>query len=70
MLWFAHKGLDSFFFLPQMHVVHYNSDKYPNMSTAVDKSDGLAVLGVLIEVRRGGQWGRVTCESLGSRGMI
>lgn len=53
-----------------MHVVHYNSDKYPNMSTAVDKSDGLAVLGVLIEVRRGGQWGRVTCESLGSRGMI
>uniref|UniRef100_A0A671UT21 Carbonic anhydrase n=1 Tax=Sparus aurata TaxID=8175 RepID=A0A671UT21_SPAAU len=34
----------------EMHVVHYNSDKYPNMSTAVDKSDGLAVLGVLIEV--------------------
>lgn len=34
-----------------MHVVHFNSDKYPNMSMAVDKSDGLAVLGVLIEVR-------------------
>ncbi|XP_040894665.1 carbonic anhydrase 12 [Toxotes jaculatrix] len=34
----------------EMHVVHFNSDKYPNMSTAVDKSDGLAVLGVLIEV--------------------
>lgn len=34
-----------------MHVVHYNSDKYPDMSTAIDKSDGLAVLGVLIEVR-------------------
>ncbi|XP_008275033.1 carbonic anhydrase 12 [Stegastes partitus] len=34
----------------EMHVVHYNSDKYPNMSMAVDKSDGLAVLGVLIEV--------------------
>uniref|UniRef100_A0A3B3D5J2 Carbonic anhydrase XII n=1 Tax=Oryzias melastigma TaxID=30732 RepID=A0A3B3D5J2_ORYME len=33
-----------------MHVVHYNSDKYPNISSAVDKSDGLAVLGVLIEV--------------------
>uniref|UniRef100_A0A671UP19 Carbonic anhydrase n=1 Tax=Sparus aurata TaxID=8175 RepID=A0A671UP19_SPAAU len=46
----------------EMHVVHYNSDKYPNMSTAVDKSDGLAVLGVLIEVRRGGQWGRVTYQ--------
>ncbi|KAM4573871.1 carbonic anhydrase 12 [Odontesthes bonariensis] len=34
----------------EMHVVHYNSDKYPNISLAVDKSDGLAVLGVLIEV--------------------
>ncbi|KAM9376061.1 carbonic anhydrase 12 [Pholidichthys leucotaenia] len=34
----------------ELHIVHYNSDKYPDMSTAVDKSDGLAVLGVLIEV--------------------
>uniref|UniRef100_A0A3Q3RUZ0 Carbonic anhydrase n=1 Tax=Mastacembelus armatus TaxID=205130 RepID=A0A3Q3RUZ0_9TELE len=34
----------------EVHVVHYNSDKYPSMATAVDKSDGLAVLGVLIEV--------------------
>ncbi|CAN9499335.1 unnamed protein product [Ophioblennius macclurei] len=34
----------------EMHVVHYNSEKYPNMSMAVDKSDGLAVLGVLIDV--------------------
>ncbi|KAM9753527.1 carbonic anhydrase 12 isoform 1-T1 [Menidia menidia] len=34
----------------EMHVVHYNSDKYPNISMAVDKSDGLAVLGVLVEV--------------------
>ncbi|XP_074488965.1 carbonic anhydrase 12 [Sebastes fasciatus] len=34
----------------EMHVVHFNSDKYPNMASAVDKSDGLAVLGVLIEV--------------------
>uniref|UniRef100_A0A673CTK4 Carbonic anhydrase n=2 Tax=Sphaeramia orbicularis TaxID=375764 RepID=A0A673CTK4_9TELE len=34
----------------EMHVVHYNSDKYPNISMAVDKSDGLAVLGVLFEV--------------------
>uniref|UniRef100_A0A3Q4HL73 Carbonic anhydrase n=1 Tax=Neolamprologus brichardi TaxID=32507 RepID=A0A3Q4HL73_NEOBR len=32
----------------ELHVVHYNSDKYPNISTAVDKSDGLAVLGVLV----------------------
>ncbi|XP_041852112.1 carbonic anhydrase 12 isoform X1 [Melanotaenia boesemani] len=34
----------------EMHVVHYNSDKYANISMAVDKSDGLAVLGVLIEI--------------------
>ena len=39
------------YFLSQMHVVHFNSDKYANISMAVDKSDGLAVLGVLIEVR-------------------
>ncbi|XP_029910610.1 carbonic anhydrase 12 [Myripristis murdjan] len=37
-------------FAAEMHVVHFNSDKYPNISMAVDKSDGLAVLGVLIEV--------------------
>ncbi|KAM6937098.1 uncharacterized protein ca12 [Xenentodon cancila] len=34
----------------ELHVVHYNSDKYPNISKAVDKSDGLAVLGVFIEI--------------------
>ncbi|XP_034032336.1 carbonic anhydrase 12 [Thalassophryne amazonica] len=34
----------------EMHVVHFNSNKYSNISMAVDKSDGLAVLGVLIEV--------------------
>ena len=35
-----------------MHMVLFNSDKYPNISVAADKSDGLAVLGVLIEVSR------------------
>lgn len=34
-----------------MHIVHFNSDKYSSISMAVDKSDGLAVLGVLFEVR-------------------
>ncbi|MGH0150165.1 UNVERIFIED_CONTAM: hypothetical protein FKN15_022363 [Acipenser sinensis] len=34
----------------EMHVVHFNSDKYSNLSTAVDKADGLAVLGVFIDV--------------------
>ncbi|TSM52284.1 Carbonic anhydrase 12 [Bagarius yarrelli] len=35
-------------FAAEMHVVHFNSAKYPNISTALDKSDGLAVLGVLL----------------------
>ncbi|XP_072292029.1 carbonic anhydrase 12-like [Eucyclogobius newberryi] len=34
----------------EMHVVHFNSDKYQNLSVAADKSDGLAVLGVFIEI--------------------
>ncbi|XP_055048985.2 carbonic anhydrase 12 isoform X1 [Misgurnus anguillicaudatus] len=37
-------------FAAEMHVVHFNSDKFPNISMAVDKKDGLAVLGVLIEI--------------------
>ncbi|XP_036824453.1 carbonic anhydrase 12 [Oncorhynchus mykiss] len=37
-------------FAAEMHMVLFNSDKYPNISVAADKSDGLAVLGVLIEV--------------------
>ncbi|XP_023666948.1 carbonic anhydrase 12 isoform X1 [Paramormyrops kingsleyae] len=39
-------------FPAEMHVVHFNSDKYPNVSVAADRADGLAVLGVLIEVGR------------------
>ncbi|XP_029378099.1 carbonic anhydrase 12 isoform X2 [Echeneis naucrates] len=34
----------------EMHIVHFNSDRYPNIASAVDKSDGLAVLGVLIDI--------------------
>lgn len=37
--------------------MHYNADRYYSLSKAVDKSDGLAVLGVLIEVRH---WTLVT----------
>jgi len=33
----------------EMHLVHYNR-KYPNISVAIDKSDGLAVIGVLFMV--------------------
>lgn len=34
----------------QLHVVHYNSELYPNMSAAMTQRDGLAVLGIFIEV--------------------
>ncbi|KAJ8002431.1 hypothetical protein DPEC_G00158830 [Dallia pectoralis] len=37
-------------FAAEIHLVHFNSDRYPNISMAADKSDGLAVLGVLIEI--------------------
>ncbi|XP_019610932.1 carbonic anhydrase 12 isoform X1 [Rhinolophus sinicus] len=36
-------------FAAELHIVHYNSDLYPNASTASNKSEGLAVLAVLIE---------------------
>lgn len=36
---------------PQLHIVHYNSDLYPDIRTASNMSEGLAVLAVLIEVR-------------------
>ncbi|XP_047454993.1 carbonic anhydrase 14 isoform X3 [Mugil cephalus] len=32
----------------ELHVVHYNSELYPNISTAMTQKDGLAVLGILI----------------------
>ncbi|XP_068179960.1 carbonic anhydrase 14 isoform X2 [Antennarius striatus] len=32
----------------ELHVVHYNSELYPNMSTAMTQRNGLAVLGILI----------------------
>ncbi|XP_071971045.1 carbonic anhydrase 14 isoform X2 [Engystomops pustulosus] len=33
----------------ELHIVHYNSDKYSNINVAKDKPTGLAVLGILIE---------------------
>lgn len=35
----------------QLHVVHYNSDKYKSFQEASDKPDGLAVLAFFYEVR-------------------
>ncbi|KAM4690067.1 carbonic anhydrase 14 [Rhinophrynus dorsalis] len=33
----------------ELHVVHYNSDKYRDIGEAMNKPDGLAVLGIFIE---------------------
>nr|XP_056722004.1 carbonic anhydrase 12 [Euleptes europaea] len=37
-------------FAAELHIVHYNSDQYLDMKSAADKSNGLAVLGILIQV--------------------
>uniref|UniRef100_A0A8B9YWU9 Carbonic anhydrase n=1 Tax=Bos mutus grunniens TaxID=30521 RepID=A0A8B9YWU9_BOSMU len=37
-------------FAAELHIVYYNSDRYPNDSFAKDKPEGLAVVAVLIEV--------------------
>ncbi|XP_074901640.1 carbonic anhydrase 12 [Buteo buteo] len=37
-------------FAAELHVVHYNSEKYPDITAAMDKVDGLAVLAVLLEI--------------------
>ncbi|KAM9640626.1 carbonic anhydrase 12 isoform 1-T1 [Morphnus guianensis] len=37
-------------FAAELHVVHYNSEKYPDITAAMDKADGLAVLAVLLEI--------------------
>ncbi|XP_072469464.1 carbonic anhydrase 12 isoform X3 [Notamacropus eugenii] len=42
--------VDGKHFAAELHIVHYNSDRYPDASTARDKSEGLAVLGVLLEM--------------------
>ncbi|XP_039721303.1 carbonic anhydrase 12 isoform X2 [Pteropus medius] len=37
-------------FAAELHIVHYNSDLYPDASAASNESEGLAVLAVLIEM--------------------
>ncbi|XP_009895708.2 carbonic anhydrase 12 [Dryobates pubescens] len=37
-------------FAAELHIVHYNSEKYPDITAAMDKADGLAVLAVLLEI--------------------
>lgn len=35
----------------EIHIVHYNAEKYPSASMAMKKADGLAVLGILVELQ-------------------
>ncbi|XP_061774084.1 carbonic anhydrase 12-like isoform X1 [Nerophis ophidion] len=34
----------------ELHIVHFNSEKYTDVAMAFDKSDGLAVLGIFIQI--------------------
>ncbi|KAL8184832.1 UNVERIFIED_CONTAM: hypothetical protein K2H54_030297 [Gekko kuhli] len=36
-------------FPAEVHIVHFNSEKYANLSEAKDQADGLAVLGIFLE---------------------
>ncbi|XP_019359920.1 PREDICTED: carbonic anhydrase 12 isoform X1 [Gavialis gangeticus] len=37
-------------FAAELHIVHYNSEKYHDVTAAMDKSDGFAVLAIFIEI--------------------
>uniref|UniRef100_A0A8C1M7N1 Carbonic anhydrase n=1 Tax=Cyprinus carpio TaxID=7962 RepID=A0A8C1M7N1_CYPCA len=43
--------VDGIRYMAELHVVHYNSDKYSSFHEAKDKQDGLAVLAFFYEVR-------------------
>ncbi|XP_077167314.1 carbonic anhydrase 6 isoform X2 [Paroedura picta] len=41
--------IDGMRYIAELHIVHYNSEKYPSFEEAKDKADGLAVLAFLYE---------------------
>ncbi|MBN3307345.1 CAH6 anhydrase, partial [Amia calva] len=45
----AEHTVDGIRYMAELHVVHYNSDKYKSFAEAVDKPDGLAVLAFFYE---------------------
>ena len=55
--------LDGEMFDAELHIVHYNS-KYGDPATAVDKPDGLAVLGMFIKTGAHHQELEVICQNL------
>lgn len=42
--------VDGVRYAAELHVVHWNSDKYPSFVEAAHESDGLAVLGVFLQI--------------------
>uniref|UniRef100_A0A667WIB8 Carbonic anhydrase 6 n=1 Tax=Myripristis murdjan TaxID=586833 RepID=A0A667WIB8_9TELE len=46
----AEHTIDGIRYMAELHVVHYNSDKYKSFTEARDKPDGLAVLAFFYEV--------------------
>lgn len=42
--------IDGKSYAAELHLVHYNASKYKTFAEAVDKPDGLAVLGIMIKV--------------------
>ncbi|XP_057713581.1 carbonic anhydrase 6 [Corythoichthys intestinalis] len=45
----AEHTIDGIRYMAELHVVHYNSDKYKSFTEAIDKPDGLAVLAFFYE---------------------
>ncbi|MGH0121730.1 UNVERIFIED_CONTAM: hypothetical protein FKN15_000202 [Acipenser sinensis] len=43
--------IDGMRYMAELHIVHYNSDKYASFAEAKDKADGLAVLAFIYEIR-------------------
>ncbi|XP_053388207.1 carbonic anhydrase 2-like [Mercenaria mercenaria] len=49
----------------ELHLVHWNASKYKNFAESVDKSDGLAVLGIMINVGMENQSFKVITDNIG-----
>lgn len=58
--------IDSCRFAGELHLVHWNCDKYVSFADAVDKPDGLAVVGVMIKVGQEHKGFSLICENVGT----